>query len=114
MAAAQQTTLPMIIAAGGPFVAPLPIKNTSRSAETKTVAIVTPDMGLLDDPPNLDELDWMQIKRELHNLLVKRAIISIDSSAEMKNLSNTIVSVVQPKIVALLRQKKDFTNGGKK
>ncbi len=71
-------------------------------------------MGLLDDPPNLDELDWMQIKKELHNLLVKRAIISIDSSAELKNLSNTIVSVVQPKIVALLRQKKVFTNGGKK
>ena len=63
-------------------------------------------MGLLDDPPNLDELDWEQIKRELHNLLVKRAIISIDSPVELQNLSNTIVSVVQPKIVALLRQKK--------
>ncbi len=80
---------------------------------------ITPDMderdahmGLIDDPPNLDELDWEQIKKELHNLLVKRAIISIDSSQELKNLSNTIVSVVQPKIVALLRQKK--ANGGKK
>ncbi len=80
---------------------------------------ITPDMderdahmGLIDDPPNLDELDWEQIKKELHNLLVKRAIISIDSSEELKNLSNTIVSVVQPKIVALLRQKK--ANGGKK
>jgi hypothetical protein len=52
IAAAQHTTLPMIIAAAGPFEAPLPIKSTSRSAETKTVAIVTPDIGLFDEPTN--------------------------------------------------------------
>ena len=49
IAAAQQTTLPMIIAAAGPFSVPSPISSSS-SDDTSTVAIVTPDMGLLDEP----------------------------------------------------------------
>jgi hypothetical protein len=39
-----------MIAAAGPLTAPLPISNTSSKADTTTVAIVSPDSGLLEEP----------------------------------------------------------------
>jgi len=50
MAAAQQTTLPMMTAAAGPLAAPLPIIRHNRRDETSTVEMVTPEIGLLDEP----------------------------------------------------------------
>jgi hypothetical protein len=50
IAAAQHTTAPMSIAAAGPDGFPLP-RSTNRSREeVRIVAIVTPEIGLLDDP----------------------------------------------------------------
>ncbi len=75
MAAAQQTTAPMMTAAAGPFWAPTripatktalhhshrpvpfgppisiaPISRHSNNAETRTVEMVTPEIGLFDEP----------------------------------------------------------------
>jgi hypothetical protein len=50
IAAAQQTTAPTMIAAGGPSPAPRPIKASSNRAVKRMVAIVMPDIGLLDEP----------------------------------------------------------------
>jgi len=62
-------------------------------------------MGIPDDPPDLDALDWEQIKRELHNTLVKRDIISIKDAKAMKNLSNSILSVLQTRLIHLYKIK---------
>ena len=50
MAAAQHTTAPIIIAAGAPTLEFSPRSNNSNREENKIVAIVTPDIGLLDEP----------------------------------------------------------------
>jgi hypothetical protein len=63
-------------------------------------------MGIPADPPDLSQIDWGTVQRELHNLLVKRAIISIDDVEEMKHLSNAILSVLHPKVVGLYKLKK--------
>src|SRR5690625_5486512 len=52
IAAAQQTTAPIMIDAAGPFSAPEPINARSISADDKMVAMVTPEMGLFELPTN--------------------------------------------------------------
>ena len=52
MAAAQATTAPTKMAAAGPTALSAP-SNTSNSAEVNNrVAMVTPDIGLFDEPTN--------------------------------------------------------------
>lgn len=50
IAALQQTTAPMRIAATGPAGLPWPSINSSRSDALRMVAMVTPLMGLFDEP----------------------------------------------------------------
>ena len=50
MAAAQQTTAPINMAAAGPFSESEPKMTTSIKEAVKIVAIVTPDIGLLELP----------------------------------------------------------------
>ena len=52
MAAAQHTTAPINIAAAGPFSESLPSINTKISEAVSIVAIVTPEIGLLELPTN--------------------------------------------------------------
>src|SRR5215207_2927019 len=49
IAAAQHTTPPIRIAAGGPASGPRP-RRSRRPAETRIVEIVMPEMGLFDEP----------------------------------------------------------------
>lgn len=74
------------------------------------------EKGIPDDPIDVEQLDWDEIKRELHNLLVKRAIINIKDVPTMRHLSNTILSVLQPRLVGLYKLKNAELNkfGGKK
>ncbi len=48
--AAQHTTAPINIAAAAPLTEPVPNKASNKSEENKIVAIVTPEIGLLDEP----------------------------------------------------------------
>ena len=50
MAAAQHTTAPTMIAAAGPLTASPPISQTSSSDVKRMVAMVIPEIGLLDEP----------------------------------------------------------------
>lgn len=74
------------------------------------------EKGIPDDPIDLNQLDWDEIQRELHNLLVKRAIISVKDVEAMRHLSNTILSVLQPRLISLYKLKSAELNkfGGKK
>ena len=53
MAAAQQITAPIRIAATGP-VSAWPSRKSSNSAENRMVAMVIPDTGLFEDPTRPD------------------------------------------------------------
>ena len=50
MAAAQHTTAPIMIAAEAPTSESLPKRDKSKRDEKRIVAMVTPEIGLLDEP----------------------------------------------------------------
>lgn len=60
--------------------------------------------GIPISPPDLDRLDWDEIKRELHNLLVERGLFDYaDVVAQQNGVSAAIVTVLKRKLVALYR-----------
>lgn len=72
--------------------------------------------GVLLDPPDLTRLDWDEIVRDLHNLLVARGLITMKDVNELQTLNNTILKVIAPRIGALYREQPDYeqmngTNG---
>lgn len=47
--------------------------------------------GVPCDPPDLEQLDWDQIKRDVHNLLVSNRLVDWES---VKRAQNGVTSVV--------------------
>lgn len=63
------------------------------------------EKGLPHNPPDISSLPWEDIKRELHNLLLDRDLITlkdVDDSPGM--LGNTILKIIQPRLVALYKE----------
>jgi hypothetical protein len=60
--------------------------------------------GILQDPPNLDELDWEGIKRDLHNHLVSGGLISWRNVQEIRGLRGAILSSMKRRLVQLYRE----------
>jgi len=60
--------------------------------------------GILQDPPNLDELDWEAIKRDLHNGLVNSGLISWRNVQEIRGLRGAILSAMKRRLVQLYRE----------
>jgi len=73
--------------------------------------------GIPSEPPDLSVIDWEEVRKELHNLLLARGLISLENVNHSKILQNSITSVLQPKIVALYleqnKQEKEILNGTK-
>ena len=60
--------------------------------------------GIKHEPPDLGQLDWNEIVRELQNLLVKRDLITwTDVQNQQNGVSSAIQSVLKRRIVALYR-----------
>jgi hypothetical protein len=60
--------------------------------------------GILQDPPNLEELDWEGIKRDIHNALVSAGLISWRNVQEKRGLRGAILSPVKRRLVQLYRE----------
>lgn len=60
--------------------------------------------GIPLEPPDLSQLDWKEIERNLHNRLMDRGLITMKDVRELKTLQNAVVSIVQPEIVRLYKQ----------
>ena len=54
-------------------------------------------MGIPDEPPNLDDLDWVEIRRDLHNQLMARKIYT------WKDVARAQVGVTAAVRAALVR-----------
>ncbi len=62
------------------------------------------ESGIPLDPPNLHRLDWDELVRELHNLLVDREISDWDSVQRNQNaITSSIITVFKRPIVGLFR-----------
>lgn len=60
--------------------------------------------GVFHEPPDIRQLDWDDIVLELHNLLVKRNLVTWnDLQSQQNGVSSAIQSVLKRRIVALYR-----------
>jgi hypothetical protein len=63
------------------------------------------ESGIPHEPPDLKQVDWDEVARELHNLLTERNLIAwLDVQAQQNGLQNAIISVMKRKLVALYRE----------
>ena len=60
--------------------------------------------GIRRDPPNLDELDWGQIKQDLHNLLVDMELYSWRDVQRRQSLPGAILGAIRKKLITLYRE----------
>ena len=61
--------------------------------------------GLAIGPPDLEQLDWDAIKRELHNTLVSRGLNSWAEVQRSQNgITSAITAVLRRRIINLYRQ----------
>jgi len=66
------------------------------------------EQGIPVEPPDLEDIDWEEVKRLLHNELVRRQLFTFDDvQREQKGITVSVVSVMRRKIVELYR-----LNGG--
>lgn len=60
--------------------------------------------GILQDPPNLEGLDWEEVKRDLHNALVDTGMTSWSKVQGGGELRGAILSALRKKLVYLYRE----------
>lgn len=59
-------------------------------------------MGIPCDPPDINQINWEAVKRELHNLLVERELIVMaDVNRKPENLKSAANAVLYKRLVAL-------------
>lgn len=64
-------------------------------------------MGIPCDPPDLNQIDWEDVKRDLHNTLLERGMASWQElNTSQGNLRSAIQDVLYRRIIALYRQPK--------
>lgn len=67
--------------------------------------------GIPLNPPDLEQIDWEEVKRELHNLLSDRGLFTwADVQAKQNGVSSSILDVLRRRVITLYRLKD--TNGG--
>lgn len=62
--------------------------------------------GIPNDPPDVNRIDWEQVKRDLHNAMVEKKVFSwTDVQREQNALTGIINSVIKKHLVFLFREK---------
>jgi len=63
-----------------------------------------PTIGIPQDPPDLDRIDWEEVKRKLHNRLVERELITwLDVQRSQNGVTSSILDVLRREVVMLYR-----------
>jgi hypothetical protein len=65
------------------------------------------EQGILQDPPNLEELDWEGVKRDLHNALVSAGLFSwqdVQRRGAEDGLRGAILSSMKRRLINLYRE----------
>ena len=81
-------------------------KNGKRYNRLVRDTDTDPSIGIPQDPPDIELLDWEQIKRDLHNTLLDMKLLSLkDLENDSANLlTSAILSVVRTKLIRLYRE----------
>ena len=63
--------------------------------------------GILQDPPNVERLDWDEIKRELHNQLVMRKLFTYDDLVRQQNgVTGAILAAMRKPVINLFKERR--------
>ena len=82
--------------------------HTSLVRDTDT----DPAAGLLQSGPDLRQLDWDEIARNIHNKLVERGLIYLkDVQIRQNEFNQIILASVGKRIFALYQEQESTTNG---
>jgi len=77
-------------------------KSLVRSTDSDSVAI--DGRGVLQDPPDINMLDWDSIKRDLHNKLLLTGVTSyIEVQKQQTGLRRAVTSAIVPRLLELFR-----------
>lgn len=63
--------------------------------------------GILQDPPNLEGIDWEEVKRDLHNALVSAGLFSwldVQNRGAEDGLRGAILSSMKRRLINLYRE----------
>ena len=72
---------------------------------TEEMLVSESEKGIPHNPPDVTRLPWGDIKREMHNLLIDRNLITLKNVDENPGmLGNTILKIIQPRLVALYKE----------
>lgn len=62
--------------------------------------------GIKSDPPDIEQLDWRQVKRDIHNSLVSRRLVNWQDVQQQKNgVGGAILHGLRRRIIDLYKSK---------
>jgi hypothetical protein len=62
--------------------------------------------GIAQDPPDIDEIDWDAVKKEIHNRLVEAGLVTwMDVQRGQNQIRGIIRAALQRRIIQLYRAK---------
>lgn len=70
-----------------------------------------PSIGLLQSPPDIEQLDWELIKTTLHNLLLEKGILTMSDAQNKSSEFNQCVLVAVAKPLMRLYQQESNNDG---
>ena len=68
--------------------------------------------GIPVDPPNLDRIDWEEVKRDLHNALVRKGLFTYkDVQRQQRGVTASIISVLRKRVIDIYKLDGGEENG---
>ena len=63
------------------------------------------EYGIPVDPPDVDKIDWEEVKRDLHNNLVRKGLFTYEDMQKAQNaIRSVVILALHKKVVDLYRR----------
>lgn len=79
-------------------------KNGYRYKSLMRDCDTDPSLGIIQGPPNLDELDWEAAKRDLHNALFDAGLYTWFDIQQKQGLPGIVQTAFRTRIINLYRE----------
>lgn len=80
-------------------------KHKALVRDTDTEAMAQQGMGMALDPPDVEQIDWELVKRDLHNLLMLHGIINWESiKSDNPFFTASLIKALKRHVVALFKE----------
>lgn len=80
-------------------------KHRAKVRDDDSPQVAVEGNGVSLDPPDIDLIDWEQVKRDLHNQLLERGLITHTDVEEQQNgVTGAVLAALRPKVLTLYRR----------